>query len=258
MSKRVLLGMLTPSSNTVLEPLTCAILAGTPDVTAHFGRFRVTEISLSAAALGQFDNAPLIDASRLLVDARVDVIAWNGTSGGWLGFDADRALCREIAAATGTLATTSTLALADAFDAVGARRYALVTPYLDEIQTKIVANFDAEGYHCVAERHLNDKGNFSFSEFSEEVIESMVREAAEAKPEAIAIYCTNFRGARVAARLEDELGVPIIDSVSVTVWRAMLMAGADPSRIDDWGRLFEYGLVEETAAGAGRGLQPST
>ena len=50
----------------------------------------------------------------------------------------------------------------------------------------------------------------------------------------------------------------LIDSVSVTVWRAMLMAGADPSRIDGWGRLFEYGLVEETAAGAGQGLQPST
>jgi hypothetical protein len=30
--------MLTPSSNTVLEPLTAAMLADLPDVTAHFAR----------------------------------------------------------------------------------------------------------------------------------------------------------------------------------------------------------------------------
>ena len=56
MSDRRLLGMLTPSSNTVLEPMTTAMLDGLPEVSAHFGRFRVTEISLGAGALGQFDQ----------------------------------------------------------------------------------------------------------------------------------------------------------------------------------------------------------
>jgi len=50
--KRVILGMLTPSSNTVLEPVTTKMLEGLPDVTAHFGRFRVTEISFGFAAAG--------------------------------------------------------------------------------------------------------------------------------------------------------------------------------------------------------------
>src|SRR5258706_11936641 len=83
--KRVLLGMLTPSSNTVLEPLTSAMVAQLPEVSAHFARFRVTEISLASQALGQFDVATILEAARLLADARVDVIAWNGTSSGWLG-----------------------------------------------------------------------------------------------------------------------------------------------------------------------------
>ena len=51
------LGVLTPSSNTALEPLTSAILAGLPDASAHFSRFKVTEISLNAQALGQFEGA---------------------------------------------------------------------------------------------------------------------------------------------------------------------------------------------------------
>ena len=55
MTKRILLGMLTPSSNTTLEPVTTQMVAGLPEVSAHFGRFRVTEIALSDQALGQFD-----------------------------------------------------------------------------------------------------------------------------------------------------------------------------------------------------------
>ncbi len=85
----VRLGMLTPSSNTVLEPVTSAMLQELPEVTAHFWRFRVTEISLRDEALGQFDNAVVLAAARLLADARVDVIAWNGTSSGWLGLGHD-------------------------------------------------------------------------------------------------------------------------------------------------------------------------
>ena len=96
---RTLLGMLTPSSNTVLEPVTTAILAGLPDVTAHFGRFRVTEIAMNERALGQFQNAPMLAAADLLSDAKPDVICWNGTSAGWLGFQADEELSQEIEAA---------------------------------------------------------------------------------------------------------------------------------------------------------------
>jgi len=32
--------MLTPSSNTALEPVTAAMLANLPEVTAHFSRFK--------------------------------------------------------------------------------------------------------------------------------------------------------------------------------------------------------------------------
>ena len=82
-----------------------------PGVTAHFSRFRVTEISLDAQALGQFDDSNILAAADLLADARVDVIGWSGTSSGWLGFDADRRLCERIRERTGIPATTAVLAL---------------------------------------------------------------------------------------------------------------------------------------------------
>ena len=238
MTNRALLGMLTPSSNTVLEPMTSNILSGLPDVTAHFGRFSVTEISLSDKALGQFDNQPILDASRLLADARVNAISWNGTSSGWLGFDADRQLCEQITAETSIPTSTSVLALNEIFELTGVRKFGLVTPYLDEVQEKIVANYASEGFECIAERHLRDRGNFSFSEYSEETIADLVREVAKDKPDAITIFCTNLRGAGIVNDLEQEIGIPIYDTISTAVWKAMKQAGADPKRVKGWGRLF--------------------
>ena len=240
MSHRTLLGLLTPSSNTILEPLTAEILSATPDITAHFQRFRVTEISMDSGALGQFDMRPQLAAADLLADARVDVIAWAGTSGGCVGLEADRRLCAAITEQTGKPATTSTLALLESFRVLDVKRYALVTPYLSDVQARIQQTFDGEGLACVSERHLGDRGNFSFSEFEEPVIEAMVREVAVDKPEAIGIYCTNFNGTRIAPKLEQELGIPVLDSVSITLWQAIRLAGGDPARIKGWGLIFNH------------------
>jgi maleate isomerase len=235
---RTLLGVLTPSSNTVVEPYTSAILSGLPDVTAHFGRFRVQEISLRAEALGQFEKAPILDAARLLADARVGSIIWSGTNAGWMGFAADDDLCREITAETGIPAGSSVLALNEIFELTGVGGFGLVTPYLDEIQDRILDNYGRAGFTCVAERHLRDRGNFSFSEVSERTIADMIREVAAAKPDAIAVFCTNLRGAAVVTAMEDELGIPIYDTVATGVWKGVKLAGDDPGRIEGWGRLF--------------------
>jgi len=233
------LGMLTPSSNTVLEPLTAAMLADLPGASAHFSRFRVVAIDLGAGSRGQFDPAPILAAAELLADARVDSICWNGTSGAWLGLEVDRALCAAIAARTGIPATTATLALTDALGRLGARRYGLVTPYLGEVQAAIVARWAEAGLECAAERHLDDPGNFSFAEHGEEAVRRMVREVAAAEPDAVVVHCTNFRGGRVAPELEAELGLPVLDSVSVALWGAVRAAAGDPAPLAKrWGRVF--------------------
>lgn len=240
-NKRVLLGMLTPSSNTVLEPETAAMLAALPEASAHFGRFRVTEIALSEAALAQFDEAEIVRAAELLAHAKVNVIGWSGTASGWLGFDADERLCRRISAATGIPACTSVLALNEIFARTGVERFALVTPYRDDIQERIVANYRAAGFHCVAERHVGLQNNFSFSEVTADEIRAMARDVAKAKPQAITVFCTNLRGAPLAEELEGELGIPVYDTIATAVWKSLKLAGADPRRVTGWGRLFRDG-----------------
>ena len=237
-TKRLLLGMLTPSSNTTLEPVTTAMLAELPEASAHFGRFRVTEIALDAQALGQFDDSEILRAAELLAHAKVDVIGWNGTSASWLGFESDERLCRRITEATGIAACTSVLALNEIFAATEVQRFGLVTPYLPEVQQAIVRNYAAAGYECVAERHLALRDNFSFAEVTADQLRSMARDVATAKPEAIVVLCTNLRGAPLAEALEAELGIPVYDSVATVVWKSLRLAGADARRVRGWGRLF--------------------
>ena len=238
MAGRVLLGMLTPSSNTVLEPVTSAMLSGLPEVSAHFGRFKVTEIALSERALGQFDDGEILRAADLLSHAKLDCIGWNGTSSGWLGFDADERLCRRITEATGIPACTSVLALNEIFRLTGVARFGLVSPYLDDVQRRIVANYARSGFECAAERHLGLQDNYSFSEVSADQLRAMAREVARARPQAITIFCTNLRGAPLAEELERELGIPVYDSIATVVWKSLKLAGVDTRRVRGWGRLF--------------------
>lgn len=237
-TRRIRLGFLTPSSNTTLEPVTCAMLAGLPEASAHFARFRVTEIALTPGALGQFDDSEILRAAELLAHAKVDAIGWSGTSASWLGFDADERLTRRITEATGIPACTSVLALGELFARDGVRRFGLVTPYLDDVQARIVANYSAAGYDCVAERHLGIRDNFSFAQVDADRLRALVREVAAARPEGIAILCTNLRGAPLAAELEAETGLPVYDSVATVTWKALRLAGADTARVRGWGRLF--------------------
>ncbi len=238
MEHPVRLGMLTPSSNTVLEPVTAAMLAGLPGVSAHFSRFKVTEIALSEQALGQFDDSEILRAAELLAHAKVNMIAWNGTSASWLGFDRDETLCERITAATGIKACTSVLAFREIFQRTGAARVGLVTPYRGDVQARIASNWAASGFHCTAERHLGLQDNFSFAEAMEEEVAGMTREVAGEGCDAVAIVCTNMRGAGLVERMEQEIGIPIYDSVAVTLWKSLSTAGVDPSQVTGWGSLF--------------------
>ena len=236
---RVRLGMLTPSSNTTLEPVTARMLAHAPQISAHFARFRVTEIALGQQALGQFDLAPMLAAADLLADAHCDAVCWNGTSAGWLGFERDRALCAAIEERTGIPAGTVVLTLAEVLRRTGAARVGLVTPYTDDVQAAIAANFAREGFEVIAERHAQVRVNFDFALISAAQTASMIRAVAQSQPQAIVVLCTNMDGASLAAPLEQELGIPVYDSIALALLAALRAAGLPGGTITGYGSLFD-------------------
>ena len=125
------------------------------------------------------------------------------------------------------------------------RRLALVTPYTADVQQRIVANYARESIEIVAERHLGICVNHDFALVEPETLRGLMREVAQdgpedRRPQAITTFCTNLRAAPLAASVEAECGIPLLDTVSTTVWGALRAVGADPAQVRGWGRLFGW------------------
>ena len=232
--KQVRIGMLTPSSNTVVEPWCFKIVDSFENTSVHFGRVEVLWIDDKEASFSQFYDENMLRGFDLLSHVRPTVIGWNGTSASWLGVDQDRILIKEIARRTGCPAVTSTLSIIEALKALGIKKIGLVTPYVKSIQERIIYNFSVEKFECISERHFDLTDNFSFGEVSEDRIACAAEEVAADGAEAVIILCTNLAGAGVAARVEGKTGIPILDSVVLTVWGALRSVGINTSSLENW------------------------
>ena len=162
----------------------------------------------------------------------MDVIAWNGTSGSWLGVEADDAITGALSKRFGTPVTTSTKATLEACRAMGVARLGIVTPYQAEINERIGKVYTARGIDIIHESHRDLTDNLDFGRVTPEQVADQIRTVA-ADVDAVAVLCTNVHGATVAESLEQELGVHVLDSVTVTLWECLRLAGY---RRPLWGR----------------------
>ncbi|HWH12749.1 MAG TPA: aspartate/glutamate racemase family protein [Solirubrobacteraceae bacterium] len=236
-SDRRKIGHITPSSNTVLEPLTALMSRGLDDrVSHHFTRVKVEAISLETRHTEQFRPTAMLPAAELLGDAAVDAIMWNGTSGAWNGADADRELCRLITEQTGVPSSTSTLGQLELIEELGVERCGLAVPYTADVTARIAEVYAAEGVQVVASAHGGVRGNREMALVTDETVRALVRAADSPDAEFVLMICTGLAGAHLVDELERELGKPIFDSVAVALWKGLRLVDIEP-RIDGWGRL---------------------
>ncbi|WP_237421902.1 aspartate/glutamate racemase family protein [Gordonia sp. SID5947] len=217
--------MIVPSSNTAVEDATTRLLDDHDNVTFVSTRIRVQSISVDGNGAA-FDVASMVESARLLADAKVDVIVWNGTAGSWLGTDHDQAICAAITDATGIPATTSTLAILAACRDSGITTLAAATPYTIDVVDRIIAEYAQHGIAVVSHAEWELSDNFAFAAASSDEIASLLIDAAEeGDAQAVALICTNVDGSVVAHDVEQKLGRPVIDSIAATLWWSLRIAG---------------------------------
>ncbi|ODU04444.1 MAG: hypothetical protein ABS81_10375 [Pseudonocardia sp. SCN 72-86] len=240
-ARPIRLGMVMPSSNTRAEPATYRMLAAAPHVSVHVTRVPVTRI---APADGAVDVDMFRRAAELLADADVDAVAWNGTSGSWMGLDHDRGIADALADATGAPATTSTLAMLDAFAAYGASRVAVAVPYTSDVAGLITRTYRVAGVEVVGTDSLGLVENVDFGAVAADEIAGQVYRAAHGNDiHAAAVVCTDVDGTMLVPRLERDLGVPVVDSITATLWRTLQLAGDRRTLITGYGRLTDDGAL---------------
>lgn len=234
------IGMLTPSSNTTLEPICSKMVSGLEKiVTMHYSRLKVTKISLEKDALSQFDNDRMLEAAKLLQDADVDVIAWNGTSGGWRGLADDREICKNIEEQTGIPATTCMLSQMHAFENDGVKKIHLITPYTQDIHQKIIEQYKRYGIEVVNDICLKQYVNRSFALVDQQTIQKLFEQICTVPADGISVVCTNFPAMWSVPQMEHRYGITVYDTLGTLVKETLEMLQIDPGLVKGWGKLFE-------------------
>jgi maleate isomerase len=224
------LGLIVPSWNTVMEYEVQRMAAGAMSV--HSVRIPHTaDTEENLLALGT--QAPAL--ARLLAHAKVDVIGYGCTAGGFLkGPEGDRKVGAEIAAVTGIPVATSTAAVADALRALGAKRVGVASPYAAWLNARVRGYLEADGFEVVA---IEGLGTEAHSTITLERVEALAAEVNRPEAQAIFISCSNFRTLGIIESLEQKLGKPVVTSNSASMWK-MLRLIHDRRTPPGAGRLF--------------------
>jgi maleate isomerase len=231
------IGHITPSCNTALEHITALATAPFADlVSNHFTRIPVGTISLSEHDRSQFTTEIMLGAARLLGDAAMDVIVWNGTSACWNGTQSDVEICEAITRETGIAASTTILAQYDVFETLGIRRFALAVPYTDDVTARSVETFGEAGYEAISSANLGLTNGREMAYVPFDEIRGLVRAADSPNAECVVVICTGLPAAFVVEEMEREIGKPIFDSVLVTLWEGLRKANVS-APVTGWGQL---------------------
>lgn len=238
-------GFIVPSSNTVVEPVTYAVFQSLGDgVICLFTRIQVKTVGTDSKSTSQFSTENMIAAAKLLADAQVDAILWNGTSGMWTGgdLDADRRLAETMQQATGVPCSTTTLATFEALGKLDRASIGIAVPYTQSLAEQVKSFFAKAGYgpHTGQVERLDPapSSNSEIAKSSLEDIRTVVKQCTAHGEQAVVIACTNWPAAAIVDELEKETGALMIDSVLVTIWHALRMIRfKSDGTVSGWGKL---------------------
>jgi maleate isomerase len=184
------------------------------------------------------DDLALLDDleahSRLLCDAEVDLIAMNCTAATLLA--GAEAVSKRIWASTEIASTTTIEAVLDALTAVGARRIALMTPYVDEVTEAEIDFFLTQGFEvtsCVSDPCTTpvEQGRRDPQTWLD-----LARRLPNADADALLISCAGIQLAPVLSAIEEDFGRPVIASNAALLLKCLQMTDV-PARPTGFGSL---------------------
>jgi maleate isomerase len=224
------LGLIVPSWNTVMEYETQRMAVNGTSV--HSMRISHTA-DTQENVIWMGTQVPA--AAKLLAHAKVDVICYGCTGGGFIkGQGYDQQLSDEIKAATGIPGTTTIVGVIDALRVFGATKVCVASPYEPWLNEKLRVFLGQSGFDVLAIQGL---GTQAHSTIKPEEVEALVMSVDKPEADAIFISCTNFGTLDIIESLEKKLRKPVVTSNSASMWKMMRMVG-DKSVVPGGGRLF--------------------
>jgi maleate isomerase len=167
----------------------------------------------------------ITEATSLLIpQGRLDVVAYACTSGtAVMGFERIQTLIQT--ARPGIACVTPLTSSLAAMDLLDIKRIAVLTPYIDEVNTSIADYLEAKGQSISAFSSFKLAENEDMARLTTESIYQAALEADRDDAEALFISCTAIRAVDVIERIEQKLGKPVITAVQAMFWQSLRLAG---------------------------------
>ena len=192
---------------------------------------------INPATLAEMEKGMADAAGLILPGSRLDVVAYGCTSGTVvIGEDNVFARIREVR--PDVACTTPITGAVAGLKALGARRIALLTPYIEEVNQRLRRFIEERGIEVPVMGSFNHENDTEVARITEASIQEAARRLVVAgKVDAIFVSCTSLRVAGIAEALERELGVAVTSSNHAMAWHCLRLAGyRDP--VPGFGSLF--------------------
>lgn len=176
------------------------------------------------------------DAVSLIIpEGRLDAVAYSCTSGTVvIGYEAIAAGIRAVRPAI-PVATPITAGL-DGLARFEARKIAVLTPYIDDVNGPMVRYMQDSGLDVVALTSFLVADDNVMARIPPQAIYEAALEADRPEADALFISCTALRAVDVVERIEQALDKPVITANQALFWQALRAAGYD-APVQGYGRL---------------------
>jgi len=173
----------------------------------------------------------------ILPGSKLDVVAFGCTSASMvLG---ETTVAERIHAARPEAKATNPITAAfAAFDAFGAKRIAVLTPYRRDVNEIVRSYITGKGYQVPVFGSFNEQDDGVVASIDAASIRNAVRTIVRGREvDAVFVSCTSVRLVDAVTEIEAECGLPVTSSNHAMAWHCLRLAGITDKR-PELGRLF--------------------
>lgn len=232
------IGLIVPSSNTTMETEVPAILRAHESVsedrfTFHSARLRMKQVT-QAELTAMDQNSG--EAAAALADADVDVLAYaclvaTMSQGRGHHRNSEARLSGIASEATGRTmpVVASAGAVVEALRYLGARRVAVIAPYMKPLTETVCDYIAHEGYEVVDSISLEVPDNLEVGRLDPAQLPELAKRINTSNADALLLSaCVQMPSLPVLQQVQEQFDIPVLSAAAATAWQILTKLGLDP------------------------------
>jgi maleate isomerase len=233
---RARIGMIVLASDHTLEYEWRRIFANLDGVALYANRI-YNSVTINAKTLAEMEARMTQAADLILPGTPLDVVAYGCTSG-TVVIGEDKVFARIREARPGVACTTPITGAVAGLKAMGCKRIALLTPYVEEVNQMLRRHIEARGIGVPVMGSFNHDNDDEVARIStKSLTDAMLDLGSSPDVDGVFVSCTSLRVVEIAEAVEQRLGKPVTSSNHAMGWHALRLAGIK-DQVPGFGRLF--------------------